>query len=42
MIELILANPMLTAIALVGILFALGDAIATRKKRHLRAAPGGQ
>lgn len=38
MTELLLANPTLLAIALVGILFALGDASTTRKRRHLHVA----
>jgi hypothetical protein len=36
MTELILVNPTLMAIALIGILFALGDAIETRKRRGLK------
>jgi len=36
MTELILANPTLTAIAFVGIVFALLDAINSHERSHLR------
>lgn len=41
MTELILANPTLMAIAFVGILFALLDAINIRERHHLRVVTRG-